>query len=58
MRLHLMKKCLNQLSLSPGCQGGQCMLDCTLKDVTLVIIMEYEQRMIIKFHFNEGADAR
>jgi hypothetical protein len=52
-----MKKCFNQLSLSRGSQGGQFMLDCTLKDVTLAILMESEQRMIIKFLFNEGADA-
>jgi hypothetical protein len=57
MPLHQMKKCFNQLSLSPGSQGGQYMLDCTLKDVILAIIMEYEQHVIIKFHFNEGDDA-
>jgi hypothetical protein len=34
------------------------MLDCTLQDLTLIIVMEYEQRVIIKFLFNEGADAR
>jgi hypothetical protein len=34
------------------------MLDCALKDVTLAILMEYEHRVIIKFLFNEGADAR
>jgi hypothetical protein len=34
------------------------MLDCTLKDVTLAIFMESEQRVIIKFLFNGGADAR
>jgi hypothetical protein len=34
------------------------MLDCTLKDVTLAILMEYEQRVIIKFLFNRPADAR
>jgi hypothetical protein len=33
------------------------MLNCTLKDVTLAILMEYEQRLSIKFLFNEGADA-
>jgi transposase len=34
------------------------MLDCTGKDVTLAILMEYGQRVIIKFLFNKGADAR
>jgi hypothetical protein len=34
------------------------MLDCTLKDVTLAILMEYEQSVIIKFLFSEGDDAR
>jgi hypothetical protein len=34
------------------------MLDCTLKDITLAILMEYEQRVIIKLIFNKGADAR
>jgi hypothetical protein len=52
------EKCFNQLSLSCGYQGGQFMLDCTVKDVTLAILMEYEQRVIIKFLFNEGPDAR
>jgi hypothetical protein len=33
------------------------MLDCTLKDVTLAILMEYEQRVIIQFLFNKEADA-
>jgi hypothetical protein len=55
MPLNLMKKCFNQLSLS---RGSQLMLDCTLKDVTLAVLMEYEQRVIIKFLFNEGVDAR
>jgi hypothetical protein len=27
-----------------------------LKDVTLAILMEYEQRVVIQFLFNEGAD--
>jgi transposase len=53
-----MRKCFNQLSLSRGSEGGQLMLDCTLKNVTLAILMEYGQRVIIKFLFNEGADAR
>jgi hypothetical protein len=44
--------------LSRGSQGGQFMLGCTLKDVTLAILMEYEQRVIIQFLFNEGDDAR
>jgi hypothetical protein len=44
--------------LSRGSQGGQILLDCMLKDVTLAILMEYEQRVIIKFRFNEGANAR
>jgi hypothetical protein len=52
-----MKKCFNQLSLSRNYQG-QFMLDRTLKDVTLAILMEYEQHVIIKFLFNEGASAR
>jgi hypothetical protein len=33
------------------------MLDCPVKDVTLAILIEYEQRVIVKFLFNEGADA-
>jgi hypothetical protein len=33
------------------------MLDCTLKDVTLAILMEYEQCVIIKCLFNKVADA-
>jgi hypothetical protein len=53
-----MKQCFNGLSLSRGFQGGQFMLDCTLKDVPLAIPIEYEQRVIIKFLFSEGADAR
>jgi transposase len=53
-----MKKCFNQLSLSRDSQGGQSMLDRMLKDVTLAILMEYEQRVIIRFLFNEGVDAR
>jgi hypothetical protein len=58
MPLHLTKKCFNQFSLSRGSQGGQFMPDCTLKDVPLAILMEYEQGVIIKFLFNQGADAR
>jgi hypothetical protein len=34
------------------------MLDWTIKNVTFAILMEYEQRVIIKILFNEGADAR
>jgi hypothetical protein len=34
------------------------MLDCALRDVAPAILMEYEQRLTIKFLFNEGADAR
>jgi transposase len=34
------------------------MLDYALKDVTLAFLMEYEQDVIIKFLFNEGADTR
>jgi hypothetical protein len=33
-------------------------LDCTGKDITLASLTEYEQRVIIKFLFNEGFDAR
>jgi hypothetical protein len=44
--------------LSRGSPGEQFMLDCSLKDVPLAILMEYEQRLIIKFRFNKGADAR
>jgi hypothetical protein len=53
-----MKKCFNQLFLSHGSQGGQLMLNCTLKDVTLAILMEYEHGVIIKFLFNKGVDVR
>jgi hypothetical protein len=52
------EKCFNQLSLSRGSQGRQFMLDWALKDVTLAILMEDEQRVIIKFLFSKGADAR
>jgi hypothetical protein len=51
------EKCFNQLSLSRGSQAGQFMLDCALKDITLAILTEYEQRVIITFLFNEEADA-
>jgi hypothetical protein len=44
--------------LSRGSQGGQFVLDCMLKSVTLAVLIEYEQRVIIKFLFNEGDDAR
>jgi hypothetical protein len=53
-----MKKWFNQLSLSHGSQGRQFMLDGTLKDVTFAILIVDEQRVIIKFLFKEGADAR
>jgi hypothetical protein len=53
----LNEKCFNQLSLSRGSQGRQFMLDCTLKAVTVATLREYEQRVIIKFLFDEGADA-
>jgi hypothetical protein len=34
------------------------MLDCPLKDVTLAVLMGYEQRVVIKFLFNKRVDAR
>jgi transposase len=58
MALDFMKKWLNRIYVSHASQAGQLMLACTLNDVKLDILMEYEQGVIVRFLLNEGSDTR